>query len=89
MHVSPDCICGYYVIFGLARTDIVITEIDRRTWAEAFWWGEVEAELRDLDLITYRFEEKSSRESCMAVIEDKRKESLYPHLESDCHEGFS
>ena len=49
--------------------------------ADLFYNGEVDGELRRVELLQYRFKLDSDREECMQVIEMKRKESVYifPH----------
>lgn len=47
--------------------------------AEAFYTGEVESELRRIGKIDYRMHKDSDREKCMEMIEEFRRESIYPH----------
>ena len=54
--------------------------------AHIFWWGQVEEELRDLGLVDYRFKKDGDRERCMLMIDEKRRDGLYPHLSEDCTE---
>lgn len=62
--------------------------IDRRTWAECFWWGEIEQELRDIGGgISHRFMKDSDRELCMTAIDDRRKLTPYPHPPEECSEA--
>ncbi len=60
-------------------------DISASTVAEAFYWGEVENELRAINM-DYFFRKDSDRESCMEAIEEKRREKIYPHLtcEEEC-----
>ena len=64
----------FYISWSLAA-------LDRRTWADCFWWGEIETELRLLDCIDYRFHCDADREVCMKLIETERQKNLYPHEE--------
>lgn len=52
--------------------------------AEEFYWGELEAELRELGL-DYSFKKDEDREACMLLVEEKRRMSLYPHKQ--CHDA--
>ena len=52
--------------------------------AKAFWIGEVEMELRRLGREDFRFHADKDLEMCMDMIEDIRRQSIYPHPESDC-----
>ena len=66
---------------------IVYTELSPHTVAEAFYTGEIEADLRRVGNIEYPFRYDSDREVCMDDIEKRRRKNLYPHLPSDCTEG--
>ena len=46
---------------------------------EAFYNAEVENELRRIDKIDYRMYKDSDRELCMEMIEEVRRERIYPH----------
>ena len=53
----------------------------RKTLADCRWWGEVEDDLREENLIsTHRFANKTTaREACMDDIENRRRQTVYPH----------
>ena len=55
-----------------------------RIVSEAFYNGEVESELRRIQMVDYRFKMDSDREMCMGVIEEIRRKTLYPHSEETC-----
>ena len=59
-------------------------EFDRKVVADSFWWGELEAELRDHGWEDYRFQTDSDREECMRKIEEERCKTTYPHNKEDC-----
>ena len=59
-------------------------EFTPRIIADAFYNGEVEAELRCLDRIDYLFKKDSDREDCMEMIESMRRMSTYPHPAVEC-----
>ena len=54
--------------------------------ADAFYNGELEAELRRVGMIDYRFKVDADREKCMDVLEEIRSQTLYPHsvCSDDC-----
>ena len=60
------------------------TELTPRTVGEAFYNGELEDELHTIGKIDYRFKMDSDREVCMQMIEEDRRETTYPHPESQC-----
>ena len=55
-----------------------------KTVAKAFWVGEVEMELRRLRREDFRFHADKDLETCMDMIEDLRRQPIYPHPESGC-----
>ena len=60
------------------------TELTPRTVGEAFYNGELEDELRTIGKVDYRFKCDSDREVCMEMVEEHRRETTYPHPESQC-----
>ena len=54
---------------------------------ELFYNGEVEAELRRLDRLDYRFKLDSDREKCMKMIDQLRRVNNYCHFEHQCTEN--
>ena len=52
--------------------------------ADAFYTGELEAELRLVGHVDYRFKKDSDRELCMEMIEEIRRTSTYPHPAMEC-----
>lgn len=58
---------------------ILCAELTPHLAAQLFYNGEVEAELRRVGLLEYRFKLDSDREECMHMLESKRRESVYPH----------
>lgn len=63
---------------------LLLEELSPRIVGEAFYNGETENELRRIGLVDYRFKKDSSREECMSVIEQQRRQSLYPHSADMC-----
>lgn len=59
-------------------------ELSPRIVGEAFYNGEMESELRRIDKVDYRFKKDSDREECMQMIEQARRESVYPHNTEMC-----
>ncbi len=59
-------------------------EMTAKIAAQSFWVGEVECELRRLKKEEFRFHADEDIEKAMDVIEKQRRESLYPHKDSDC-----
>ncbi|XP_035684337.1 uncharacterized protein LOC118421246 [Branchiostoma floridae] len=58
--------------------------LGRKTVSAAFFWGEVEMELRRLHLVdTFVFKTKSFEEA-LDIIEEHRQKSIYPHADADC-----
>ncbi|MCG8620407.1 MAG: hypothetical protein MJE68_00195 [Proteobacteria bacterium] len=55
-----------------------------RIVGEAFYNGEVENELRRIGRIDYKFKKDSSREECMTVIEELRRQKIYAHDADMC-----
>ena len=58
--------------------------IDRRVLAEGFWWGQLEAELRENGMVSRRFHHAADREACMVEVNAMRTMATYPHSEADC-----
>ena len=52
--------------------------------AEAFYNGELEAELRRLGKENTPFFSDRDRENHMELVESLRKETIYPHPPSEC-----
>ena len=52
--------------------------------ADAFYTGELEAELRRIGKETVVFKADKDRETHMEMVENCRRETLYPHPESAC-----
>ena len=50
------------------------------TVSEAFYWGELESEMRISNMLDFVFKLDNDREKCMKLIEKKRRNQLYPHL---------
>lgn len=63
---------------------LCIIELSPRIVGEAFYNGEMESELRRIDKIEYKFHKDSDREKCMDMIENARRQSIYPHNEDAC-----
>ena len=59
-------------------------ELTPKVVASAFWRGEVENELRRIGMMDFKFKMDSDYEKCMTVIDELRRESIYPHPPSDC-----
>ena len=53
---------------------------------EAFYNGELEDELRTIGKVDYRFKYDSDRDVCMEMVEEHRRETPYPHPDSQCTE---
>lgn len=47
--------------------------------SEAFYNGELENEVRRINMVDYKFKMDSDREKCMGIIEEVWREKLYPH----------
>lgn len=60
------------------------TEFTPRIVADAFYTGELEAELRLLGHVDYLFKKDSDRELCMEMIEGIRRMGTYPHPVEEC-----
>ena len=63
---------------------LFLAGIDRCVWADCFWWGEVEAKLRETNTLSFRFRSLEDREKCMTAIDDKRRNTLYAHPADEC-----
>ena len=53
----------------------------------AFWRGEVENELCRIGMADFKFWLDANYDKCMAVIDESRQDSIYPHPPSDCTEN--
>ena len=84
---SESCVNTYnsYKIIMLLL-DYAIIELSPHIVSEAFYSGELEAELRRIGHIDYRFRYDSDRETCMEMIEKIRRKTLYEHPPADCVE---
>ncbi len=51
---------------------------------QAFYVGEPEQELRQLNRTDYLFKNDGDREHCFEMIESIRRENIYPHPSSEC-----
>lgn len=60
------------------------TELNPHIVGEAFYNGELEAELRRIEKLDYKFKVDSDREQCMEVVEEHRRETIYPHCLTNC-----
>ncbi len=54
-------------------------ELSPHIVAEAFYNGEVESELRRIGKIDFRLKRDEDREKCMEMIEERRRQVIYPH----------
>lgn len=54
--------------------------------SEAFYNGELENELRRIERVEYTFKRDSDRETCMQMVEEVRRKTVYPHNVDDCTE---
>ena len=61
-------------------------ELTPKVVASAFWRGEVENELRRIGMADFKFWLDADYDKCMAVIDESRRDSIYPHPPSDCTE---
>lgn len=61
-------------------------ELSPHLVGEAFYNGELEAELRRINMIDYRFKKDNDREGCMETIEEFRRQTLYSHTDVSCTE---
>ena len=59
-------------------------ELSPRIVSEAFYNGELENELRRINMVDYRFKKDSDREECMGIIEEIRRGKLYHHVVDMC-----
>ena len=55
--------------------------LSRKTVADAFWNGELEAELRSRGWLSKPFTSKSTREMLMREVDKCRASETYPHNE--------
>ena len=58
-------------------------ELSAKVVATAFWRGEVENELRRVGMCDFKFKADIDYDRCMSVIDELRRESIYPHPPSD------
>ena len=58
----------------------IIVELTPAIVAESFYNGEIEAELRRVGLLEHHFRLDSDRQECMRMLEIKRRQSVYPHI---------
>ena len=49
---------------------------------EAFYTGEMENELRRIVRVGFRMFKDNDREGCMGMIEEFRRQAIYPHIYS-------
>ncbi len=63
---------------------LILIEVTPKIVAEAFYKGELENELRRINCIEYVFRNDSDREVCMDMIENVRRQNIYPHPASEC-----
>ena len=59
-------------------------ELSPRIVSEAFYNGELENELRRINMVDYRFKKDSDREECMGIIEEIRRGKLYHYVVDMC-----
>ena len=52
----------------------MFTELSPRIVSEAFYNGELESELRRIDMTDYRFLKDSDREECMKIVDKVRRQ---------------
>ena len=70
--------------YNLVTFSQILLAIDRRQLAAGFWKGELESNIRELNL-DFRFKEAADRERCMQLIDKLRRErGIYPHPPEDC-----
>jgi hypothetical protein len=62
----------------------MFSEFDRRVFAQAFWWHQLQLELQDIGELGYKFHKDADREKCMEYIEKLRQQRVYPHRDEDC-----
>ena len=63
-----------------------IAELSPKVVATAFWKGEVENELRRIGMVDFKFKMDDEYEKCMEIIDKLRRDTIYFHPPSDCHE---
>ena len=66
------------------NVSISFLELSPKTVAQAFYQGELEKELRDLQMENYQFFSDSDANTCMDTIEEIRADSVYLRPSGDC-----
>ena len=75
----------FFDLCGPHRFCIIPTELTPKLVAKAFWIGEVENELRRLELTTeFAFKTDADIDQCMERIDKMRQTSIYHHPSDDC-----
>ena len=86
--IPPSILCFDVSILPLTNhLDLTLypAELTPKLVAKAFWTGEVENELRRLELTTeFAFKTDADIDLCMEMIDRKRQTSIYHHPSSDC-----
>ena len=59
-------------------------ELSPKVVAFVFWRGEVENELRRAGMFDFKLKADTDCDRCMSVIDELRRETIYPHPPSDC-----
>lgn len=67
----------------LSENDEFLSCLSRKSLQEGFWNSELQSELLESNS-TFKFYKPNDRETCMAMIDIKRRESIYKH---DCYDG--
>ena len=63
------------------------TVLDRRITSRAFYWHEIESEIRERGISFVFFgSDNESMDQFMDFIETKRRQEIYPHCEDQCAE---
>ena len=52
--------------------------------ADAFYTGELESELRQIGMADVCFKADSDREKYMELVGECRRDTIYPHLPTEC-----
>ena len=79
LHYNFHLIKVPFVIDVSYLNDILLAEMTPRIVAEAFYNGELENELRRIGRIEFRMLKDSDRDGCMEMIEELRRQTVYPH----------
>ena len=75
----------FFVYLDLTGFVLSPTELTPKLVAKAFWIGEVESELRRLELTSeFAFKTDADIDLCMEMIDKKRQTSIYHHPSGDC-----